>query len=111
MKYIIASLLVAISLSIPVAVYGGGDVPVWEEVSRRPASEKELAQQQDAVEVVVHDGAVYITTSHPVKIEVFSILGQLIASKRVPEGTVRLNLKQKGVYILKAGTITKRINL
>lgn len=54
MKYIIASLLVAISLSIPVAVYGGGDVPVWEEVSRRPTSERELAQQQDAVEVVVH---------------------------------------------------------
>ena len=106
-----AILSIAVGLCVSFTAHAATDTPVWEELTRKSSQEHELPTQQDVVEVIVKDGAVYITSAAPVKAEVFSILGQLITSKRIGEGTVRLNLKQRGVYILKAGQITKRINL
>ena len=86
--------------------------PVWEVVSApdsdAPASVSENTARLD---VTVRDRAVYITTDTPVKIEVFTILGQLVTSKSIAAGTVRLTLGHRGVYILKGAGITKRVNL
>ncbi len=86
--------------------------PVWEVVSApdgdTPASVSETAARLD---VLVRDGAVYITVDTPMKIEVFTILGQLVTSKTVAAGTVRLSLGHRGVYILKGAGTTKRVNL
>ena len=109
MKRKTAYLLTALLMLMAPATHAA-DGPEWVVVERG-GSERELPAQQDAVEVVVKDGAVYITSATAVKVEVFTILGQLITTRRIPEGTVRLTLNQRGVYILKAGAITKRINL
>lgn len=109
---LVAVILLALGLIATTPVYAAGDSPVWEVVSHRPgAREQSLPTDQERLEVVVRDGAVYITVTQPVRIEVFSILGQLITHKKVEEGTVRLTLRHKGIYILKAGSVTKRINL
>lgn len=106
--YLLTALMM---LAAPAAYTAEG--PEWVVVERSGGNDRELPAQQDAVEVEVKvkDGAVYITSATTVKVEVFTILGQLITTRRVPEGTVRLTLNQRGVYILKAGAITKRINL
>lgn len=111
MKRVSILILLSVAFALSPTVNAANDTPQWEELSVRQTVECELPAQQDAVEVVVRDGAVYITASQPVKVEVFSILGQLITTRRIGEGTVRLTLRQRGVYILKAGSVTKRINL
>jgi len=108
----VAIILFAIGLFATTPVYAAGDSPEWEVVSQRPrGQEQALPTGQEGLEVVVRDGAVYITVTQPVRVEVFSILGQLITHKKIEEGTVRLTLRHKGIYILKAGSVTKRINL
>lgn len=84
--------------------------PLWEVVTLtdatpRPDSGRELA------DVAVADGKVYITVDRPVTVRVFSILGQLITQKQLAPGRHRLTLGNKGIYILKAGADTRRVNI
>ncbi|MBO4943209.1 MAG: T9SS type A sorting domain-containing protein [Muribaculaceae bacterium] len=112
MKRILAVILTALGLLAYTPAYATADNPQWEPVAQRPVShEQSLPTEQEGLEVVVRDGAVYITVNKPVRVEVFSILGQLITQKNIEEGTVRLTLRHKGIYILKAGSLTRRINL
>lgn len=84
----------------------------WEVLSATEPNQNLDAGTAELLDVQVRDdGSVYITTDRSAKIEVFSILGQLITSKQVPAGTVRLTLGARGIYILKSGTATRRINL
>ena len=98
--------------------------PAWETVavysatSAAPGSGKSPVEADAAdkgaerVDVSVRDGYVYITaTGAEVEVKVFSILGQLITRRDVPPGVVRLRLGARGIFILKAGDITRRINL
>ena len=111
MKNTAAAIILALALSMPTAARAG-DGPEWQVVADHSRNtDRELPEQQEAVEVTVKDGAVYIAATGDVKVEVFTILGQLITTRKVTEGVVRLTLNQRGVYILKAGPITKRINL
>ena len=43
--------------------------------------------------------------------KIFSILGQLISSQQIPAGTHRCRIDSRGIYILKAGPITRRITI
>lgn len=86
--------------------------PQWEVVAvTEPAASASPASAPE-ISVEVHDGGVVlITTDRPASIKVYSILGQLITQKQVGAGTVRLRMDARGIYILKAGDITRRINL
>ena len=85
--------------------------PVWEVVSAPDDTQGNVSENAARLDVSVRNGHVYITTNSPVKIEVFTILGQLVTSKSVSAGTVRLTLGHRGVYILKGAGTTKRVNL
>ena len=63
------------------------------------------------VEVVVRDGYIYVTTPRPASVKVLSILGQLISQQNIPAGTSRLRISARGIYILKVGSITKRVTI
>ena len=52
-----------------------------------------------------------ITVDRPTTVKVFSILGQLITQKQIAAGKVRLHMDTRGIFILKAGGATRRINL
>ncbi|MDE6041077.1 MAG: T9SS type A sorting domain-containing protein, partial [Muribaculaceae bacterium] len=47
----------------------------------------------------------------PEQVEVYTILGQLVTRRKLPAGTTRLQLSQRGIYILKSGGMTRRVNL
>lgn len=86
--------------------------PVWEQIDTADSSEnRDELPAHDNVEISCRKGMIYISVSKPVKIEIYSILGQLITSKQVKPGIIRLTLNKRGVYILKAGSTTRRINL
>lgn len=80
---------------------------VWEriELSRLDPSEAEH------VEVEVRDSYVYVSCNRPVTVKVCTILGQVVSQEKLTPGTHRLQLRARGVYILKAGSVTKRVNI
>ena len=85
------------------------NAPVWEVLATGQVDDVPAASEQ--VEVEVKDGKVYISLNKPAKVEVFTILGQLITQKKLEAGVSRLTLHQRGVYILKTGSFTRRINI
>lgn len=71
----------------------------------------EDAASGERIDVSVRDGHVYVSTNRPTSVKVFTILGQPVATRNVQAGTVRLRLPFRGIYILKAGETTRRINI
>lgn len=65
----------------------------------------------DRLDVMVKAGYIYITTSRPVTIQLYSILGQLVAQQNIPSGTTRIKAPSRGVFILKAGAVTRRVTV
>lgn len=97
-------LMVVVLLSIaPVA--GAG----WEEVVRHP-QQSEHVETED-VELATRDGYIYIATTHPVAVKVFTILGQAVAQTTLQPGSFRFKLPAKGIYILKIGSTTRRVTV
>lgn len=86
---------------------GVGAAPTWEVVSRAPASE----QTDQETEYEVRGLYLYISAPRPVQVKVFTILGQLVSQTTVPSGVSRLRLSQRGIYILKIGTATRRVTV
>ncbi len=84
----------------------------WEEASR-PVDNQAVHQQveSEGVEIMVKDGWVYVTATRTVTIRIFSILGQPIITETMQPGTYRLHLASRGIYILRAGSATRRITI
>ncbi|MDE7473683.1 MAG: T9SS type A sorting domain-containing protein [Muribaculaceae bacterium] len=82
----------------------------WEELENELIT-TDRQDDGDVLEVSVRDGYVYVTTSKPVTVKIFSILGQLIAQKNLQPGTSRTRITARGIYILKVGALTRRITI
>lgn len=80
--------------------------PSWEVISSRVDLD-----DPDRIETTIRDGYIFITTAKPVTVRLYSILGQLISQQNIAAGTSRLKVNARGVYILKIGTITRRITV
>lgn len=83
----------------------------WEEMEGAPAAVERVDASADGIDITVKDGYVYVTTDKPVTVKIFSILGQLISQKTVQPGTWRTHITARGIYILKAGSVTRRITI
>mgnify|MGYP001030865883 CR=1 FL=1 len=90
----------------------GASRAVWEDVtSPRPEVVQSLDESDADVAILVADGYIYLTTEKTVTIKIFSILGQLISQDTLRPGTHRIKLASRGIYILRAGSTTRRITL
>ncbi len=77
----------------------------WEQVETAPGDlSEELA-------VVVRDNYIYITFYRPTAVKLFTILGQPVSQVTLPAGTSRFKVAARGIYILKAGSTTRRITI
>lgn len=90
-----------------------GAAPRWEIVTSPERIVRQIEQKVDdnGVEVTVNDGYIYIGTTRPVTVKVFTILGQLISQESLTSGTHRLRMTARGVYILKIGPTTRRVTI
>lgn len=95
------------------AMTASSAAPRWESVDTPVGMEVISEQKSDdgVVEMTVKDGYIYIGTSRPVTVKVFTILGQLISQESLTAGTHRLRMTTRGVYILKAGSSTRRVTI
>lgn len=69
------------------------------------------ASDGERFDVRTRDGYIIVTTDHQVTVKIFSILGQLISQQTLQPGVWRLKVKARGIYILKADTITRRVTV
>lgn len=100
------SIVLIILMSMP--IFLSATTPQWEELPRQ--ADVELVEQDD-IEIKAQDGYVYITTTRPVTVKIYTILGQLVSSEDIPEGTYRKKISSRGIYILKVGSMTRRISI
>lgn len=85
--------------------------PAWEHVQAPPVQIMEVVTPESTTEAVVADGYIYIYVSRPTPVKLISLLGQPIASDTLQPGFHRLRLAARGIYILRAGSVTRRITL
>lgn len=105
MKKYLAAIMLLLATSMPLSAQKN-----WEEMESAQVVAERVAEG-DVLEITVKDGYVYVTTSRPITVKIFSILGQLISQKTIPAGTSRTRITARGIYILKAGTVTKRVTI
>lgn len=65
----------------------------------------------DNLDVTVRDQYIYVFSPRQVNVKLFTILGQLVSQSTLQPGTSRLRVNARGIYILKAGTATRRITI
>lgn len=88
---------------------GAVKAPVWEVVT--VTDYQPGTSDSEKLQVESRDGYIYITIESPAEVEVYTILGQLVTRRKLQPGTTRLQLSQRGIYILKSGASTRRVNL
>lgn len=110
-KYPLMRLLTAILLLSTLAMSPVAEAQRhWEEMESGIVV-SDRGDSNDVPDISVKDGYVYITTSKPVTVKIFSILGQLISQKDLKPGTTRTHITARGIYILKIGSTTRRITI
>ena len=105
-------IILSIFITATLASYAG-ESRTWEDASRPNESREQIRDGIDGeeIEITVRDGWVYVTTQKPVTVKIFTILGQLITSETIRPGTKRIHISSRGIYILRAGTVTRRITI
>lgn len=84
--------------------------PAWEKVGSVNAELSETTSPE-SIDVKIVDNMIVLTLSHQTNVKLFTILGQLVAEKQLDAGTWRFPLSARGIYILKAGSATRRITV
>ena len=98
------------ALTIAVAAFTAtASTPTWEEQKQENTQLERV--ENEPIDITTRDGYIYISTPRPVTVKIFSILGQLISQEKIQAGTFRLRIANRGIYILKAGAITRRITI
>jgi len=102
--------MAAVVLCVPPVAGAPSRPPRWEVVESDTSGDPGEGAG-DRVEVSARDGYIYVTTPREVNVKVFTILGQLVSQGRLPAGTSRLRVNNKGIYILKTGSFTCRVTI
>ncbi len=108
MRRLLATLIVTMVVAMASAAAAA---PVWEEVTSPHAAITQTLEMDADTQIAVSDGYIYLWTEKPVTVKLFSILGQLISQETVKPGLHRMRMASRGIYILRAGTTTRRITI
>lgn len=103
-------LILCLVLVLATAFGSRAALRTWEESERFPVHVEQVAQP-DEVAVAVHDGYVYVLVRQTTHVKLFTLLGQVIVQDTLAPGVYRYKLSARGIYLLKAGTSTRRITL
>lgn len=91
-----------------VGTYGHMDAKSWEPVKAERTDTK-VVMRETEIEIKAASGTLIVTTSHPIQIKVFTILGRLVNADTLPAGKSQLTLPAHGVYIVKVGDMTCKV--
>lgn len=103
-------LILCIFITVAAILSADAVVRTWEDAERFPV-QVEQASQPDEVAVAVYEGYVYVLVRQTTHVKLFTLLGQVIVQDTLKPGIYRYKLTSRGIYLLKAGTSTRRITL
>lgn len=89
---------------------------MWEEVTvtdRRDLQPQAASSTTDeqGPEIIVRDHNIYLSVPRQMAVEIFTILGQPVSRETLRAGIHRLKFRSRGIYILRAGGVTRRITI
>lgn len=95
------------------AAAAAGTVAAQERAARWETVETVVAAEPspDDFEVNVRDNYIYVYVSRPTTVRLLTILGQPVSQANLPAGTSRFRVRARGIYILKAGSSTRRVTV
>lgn len=102
-------IILSLFLSL-LTLVGGNEMMArgWEPV-RVERSDTKVVVHDEEVEIKTAPGLIQITANHPVQIKIFTILGRLVSSETIPQGSMQFLVPAHGVYIVKVGEITCKV--
>lgn len=100
--------MVAITMVLPAAAQQMQWREATQEVTTQALND---VRQSDGVEIIRGQESIIVRTPQRVQVRVFTILGQLVNQSTLPAGTSELQIKSRGVYIVKIGNITQKVAL
>ena len=103
-------LILCLLIALATVLSADAAVRSWEETERFPEQVEQTAQPED-VSVAVREGHVYVLVRQTTHVKLFTLLGQVIVQDTLKPGVYRYKLTSRGIYLLKAGTSTRRITL
>ena len=83
----------------------------WESVRGERLTEYKQVLRTTEIEVRVDRSYIYVSTTRPVQVKVFSILGTPVSQENLPAGVSRLRLGTHGIFIVKIGDLTCKVAL
>ena len=113
LKHVIMSAVLVLSAICPGGILGAR---TWEEVDRVPGTTYSLqsvsADSDEEIFTHASEGYVYVVVVRQrTNIKIFTILGQLVIQDTLQPGIYRFKLPARGIYLLKAGSVTKRVTV
>lgn len=103
-------LLIVTALAAVVVPADAGAASLWEFASQLSARDIERVDDT-GMDIAVRDGVVTLTLSRPTQVRVLTILGQPLSQETLQAGVHRLRLSARGIYILRVGSVTRRITV
>lgn len=88
-----------------------GAAPRWEEVNSAVEVTELRIDGNETVDIAMRDGYLYVSSRQPVTVKLYTILGQLIVQEHLQPGIFRFKLTTRGIYLLKAGNLTRRVTV
>lgn len=96
------------AVSLALAMPAQGAVRGWETV-RSLREDSRTVMRGAELEIFSAPGVIQVVASRPVQIKIFTILGRLVSSETLPQGSMQFRLPAHGVYIVKAGELTCKV--
>lgn len=80
----------------------------WERMKAYSIEAKSVAKEE-SIEILATRNDIIVSTSQPVEIKIFTILGRLVTADSLEPGVSRYHISAHGVYIVKAGELTCKV--
>ncbi len=103
-------LLMIIACLLPATITTHAAPPKWEQAKSEHSEAKSVVKDADT-EIKVAKGLIIVSSSRPVQVKVYTILGQLVSRETIPAGTYQLPIQAHGVYIVKTSELTSKVAL
>lgn len=97
-------------LSICCLSVAAAESVTWEQTDEAPRTAvMDRIDPEAGIAIATVGDHIYVEVARPVEVKLFTILGQLIGRRRLEPGTHRIRIASRGIYLIKAGSATRRI--
>lgn len=110
MKFKTRIMLVMTAMALMMPLQPCVAASLWDAAGSVTARDIERLDDS-GMEITVRDGVVTLILTRPAQVRVLTILGQPLGQETLPAGVHRLRLSTRGIYIVKVGSMTRRVTI